>query len=39
MKVTFLRYINGQNKNLNLKNLDKLANILSVKTYELLERE
>ena len=36
---TFLRYINGQNKNLNLKNLDKLANILSVKTYELLERE
>lgn len=36
---TFLRYINGQNKKMNLKNLDKLADILTVKTYELLERE
>lgn len=36
---TFLRYVNGQNSNVNLEKLDRLAKILSVDTYELLESE
>ncbi len=35
---TFLRYINGKNKTINLDKLDNLAKILSVDTYQLLER-
>lgn len=34
---SFLRYLNGQYKILNLKTLDILAQILSVKSFELLE--
>lgn len=36
---TFLRYVNGQNKNINLKKLDILAEIFSVQTFELIESE
>lgn len=34
---SFLRYINGKNKNINLKKIDILSEIFSVKSYELLE--
>ena len=36
---SFLRYINGKNKNLNLDTLDKLAKIFNTETYKLLESE
>lgn len=36
---SFLRYINGKNKNINLKKIDILSEIFSVKSYELLESE
>lgn len=36
---TFLRYVNGQYKKMNLKTLDVLADIFSVKSFELLKRE
>lgn len=36
---TFLRYVNGHYKKMNLKTLDILADIFSVKPYELLKRE
>lgn len=36
---SFLGYVNGHNRNVNLNKLDKLAKILSVNTYELLESE
>lgn len=35
----FLRYVNGQNKRVNLSILDKIATILSVEPFELLESE
>ena len=36
---SFLRYVNGQNKNVNLNKLDKLSKLLYVKSYELLKGE
>lgn len=36
---SFLRYANGTNKNVNLKKLDIIAEILSVNPYELIESE
>lgn len=36
---SFLRYANGTNKNINLKKLDIIAEILSVNPYELIESE
>lgn len=34
---SFLYYVNGKNKTVNLKTLDELAKILDVQTYQLLE--
>lgn len=34
---TFLRYVNGQYKKINLKTLDILADIFSVETFELIQ--
>lgn len=36
---SFLRYANGKNKNINLKKIDIIAEILSVKSYKLIESE
>lgn len=36
---SFLRYVNGKNKSINLKKLDVIAEILSVRSYELIEGE
>ena len=36
---TFMRYVKGQNNNINLEKIDRLARILSVNPYELLESE
>lgn len=36
---SFLKYVNGQYKRLNLKTLDILAQILAVQSFELLESE
>lgn len=36
---SFLRYANGRNKNINLKKLDIIAEILCVSSYELIESE
>lgn len=36
---TFLRYVNGQYKKMNLKTLDVLADVFSVKSFELFKRE
>lgn len=35
---SFLYYLNGKNKSVNLKTLDKLAKILDIQVYKLLER-
>ena len=35
----FLYYLNGKNKTINLKTLDKLAKLLKVQTYQLVEKE
>lgn len=36
---SFLRYANGKNKNINLKKIDIIAEILSVESYKLIESE
>lgn len=36
---SFLRYVNGQNKHVNLAVLDTLAKIFNIETYKLLEKE
>ena len=36
---SFLRYVNGKNKRVNLKKLDIIAEILSVESYKLIESE
>ena len=36
---SFLRYANGKNKNINLKKIDIIAEILSVESYKLIENE
>ena len=36
---SFLRYVNGKNKSINLRKLDIIAEILSVRSYELIESE